>query len=52
MVSADFVARAGYNGLFRGKRIIIPGSLNKILVFINIFLPRQFVSRIIMSLNK
>lgn len=52
MVSADFVARVGYKGLFRGKRIIIPGNLNKILVFINIFLPRQFVARIIMNLNK
>jgi short-subunit dehydrogenase len=30
--SADFVARAGYAGLMRGKPVIVPGFLNKVVV--------------------
>jgi short-subunit dehydrogenase len=30
--SADFVARAGYDGLMAGKRVIVPGFMNKVVV--------------------
>lgn len=30
--SADFVARAGYEGLMRGKPVIVPGLINKVVV--------------------
>ena len=30
--SADFVARAGYDGLVRGKPVIVPGFINKVAV--------------------
>jgi short-subunit dehydrogenase len=30
--SADFVARAGYDGLMNGKSVIVPGFINKVVV--------------------
>ncbi len=47
MMSAEAVARAGYRGLIRGRRIIIPGWLNKISVFSTRLLPREVTSRMI-----
>jgi short-subunit dehydrogenase len=39
--SADAVAEAGYRGLRRGKRVVIPGMANRLMVSIMRFLPRN-----------
>ncbi len=38
--SAERVAREGYDGLMRGKRLVVPGSVNKVVAFLPRLLPR------------
>jgi short-subunit dehydrogenase len=38
--SADRVARDGYAGLMRGKRVVVPGSANRVAALVARFLPR------------
>ena len=40
--SAERVAREGYEGLMNGKRVVVPGSANKVLVFLPRLLPRRW----------
>jgi short-subunit dehydrogenase len=42
-VPAASVAEAGYRGLMRGKRLVIPGFGNKILAFLPRVAPRQWL---------
>lgn len=46
-MKAEPVARIGYKGLMRGKRLIIPGVKNKMFVQAVRFLPRQMITAII-----
>jgi uncharacterized protein len=46
------VARAGYDGLMRGKRIVIPGALNKALVQGLRLTPRRLVTRIVRTIQR
>jgi short-subunit dehydrogenase len=48
---ADFVAQAGYDGMMRGKRIVIPGVLNKIGVQSLRIAPRRAVLRTVRRLH-
>ena len=41
--SAERVARDGYNGLMRGKRVVLPGSANKAAALLAQLLPRGLV---------
>lgn len=41
--SAGRVAREGYDGLIRGKRVVVPGSANKGATWLARLLPRRFV---------
>jgi hypothetical protein len=41
--SADRVARDGYDGLMRGRRVVVPGSANKVAVLLPRLLPRGLV---------
>ena len=41
------VARIGYKGLMRGKRLIIPGMKNKVFVQAVRFMPRKLITAII-----
>jgi short-subunit dehydrogenase len=41
--SAGRVAQEGYDGLMRGKRVVIPGSNNKLAAFFARLLPRRLV---------
>lgn len=45
-MSSKIVARAGYKGLLKGKRIVIPGLLNKMIVFSVRLLPRNLMIKI------
>ncbi len=52
MMSAQAVAEEAYKGFMKGKEIIIPGVSNKFLVYSSKLLPRKFVHKIIMKVNK
>jgi uncharacterized protein len=52
MQSAEEVALAGYEAMMKGKAIVIPGSLNKIMVFVTRFLPRQFIVRSVRKIQE
>jgi short-subunit dehydrogenase len=43
--SADFVARAGYDGLMAGRRVIIPGFMNKVVVLLDRLWPGSMQAR-------
>jgi short-subunit dehydrogenase len=38
------VVREGFDGMVKGKSVVIPGMLNRILVFLLRFSPRNFVT--------
>jgi len=41
--SAAYVAEEGYRGLLRGKRVIVPGTANKLVPFITRIVPRPLL---------
>jgi uncharacterized protein len=41
--TAEEVAEAGYEGLMRGRRVVVPGIANKAVTMISRLLPRRFV---------
>jgi len=45
--SAERVAREGYDGLMRGRRLVVPGTENKITVFLPRLLPRALTLRFV-----
>jgi short-subunit dehydrogenase len=45
--SAEDVAEAGYRGLMQGRRTIIPGLLNKLLVLLIKLFPRRLVMAVV-----
>jgi short-subunit dehydrogenase len=51
MPSAADVARVGYRAMWRGKRVVVPGLLNRMLVQSVRLSPRRLVSRLVRSLN-
>ena len=52
VMTAAAVAKAGYAGLQRGKTIIIPGFMNKMLAYSVRFTPRQIILAIVGWLQK
>jgi short-subunit dehydrogenase len=50
--TAESVARAGYQGFLRGKRIVVPGLVNKLAVQSNRIGPRRLVARVAGKINK
>jgi len=51
-MSAVDVAKIGVKQFLRGKKIIIPGFMNKLVAFANRFSPRFLVRKIAASLNR
>jgi hypothetical protein len=45
--SAEEVAEAGYRGLMRGQRIVMPGLANKLITVLVRVLPRRFLLRLV-----
>jgi short-subunit dehydrogenase len=45
--SAQTVAKAGYRGLMRGRRMVVPGLANKLVAVAVRLLPRQWLLRIL-----
>jgi short-subunit dehydrogenase len=50
--TAASVAKAGYDGFIRGKRIVIPGLMNKLAVQSNRIGPRNLVTKVAGKINK
>jgi hypothetical protein len=50
--TADRVARDGYNGLMRNRRVVVPGSDNKVTALLPRLLPRGAVLRIFRTMQK
>lgn len=46
VLSAERVAREGYDGLMAGKRVVVPGFANKLVTFLPRLLPRGAVARL------
>lgn len=46
VMNAESVARAGYAGVMRGKRMVVPGVLNQVLPLVIRFSPRAMVVRV------
>ena len=51
MMDADVVARAGFRGLMRGKRVVIPGLMNKLTAKLANFVPTGITTRIVRKIN-
>ena len=47
VMDAKTVAEIGYKALMKGKRIVIPGTINKLSLFIMKFMPRKMVAGIV-----
>ncbi len=41
------VVREGFDGMIRGRSVVIPGMLNRVLVFLLRFFPRDFVTAMV-----
>ncbi|MFN6513359.1 MAG: SDR family NAD(P)-dependent oxidoreductase [Nostoc sp. CreGUA01] len=52
MMDAQTVAEIGYRGLMKGKTIVIPGFINKLLAKIVRFVPRKLVTKIVRSMQE
>jgi short-subunit dehydrogenase len=52
IMKATDVARAGFAGLMKKKKIVIPGLINKLLAFTVRFTPRSVITLITRSLNQ
>lgn len=52
VTTAGAVAEAGYAGMMRGDRIVVPGAANKILAQANRLAPRALMTRIMRGLNE
>jgi uncharacterized protein len=52
IMDAETVANIGYQALMKGKTIVIPGLINKILAKIIRFIPRNLVTKIVRSMQE
>jgi short-subunit dehydrogenase len=46
MMEAAEVAKAGYRGLMKGKRVVIPGKIDSLNIFLTRFFPPRFLTGI------
>jgi short-subunit dehydrogenase len=47
--SAETVAQAGYRGLMQGQRVVVPGLVNKLIVFLIRIVPRRMLLKAVDS---
>jgi short-subunit dehydrogenase len=45
--SAEHVAEAGYRGLMKGRKLVVPGAVNRVAVALSRFVPHAILLRII-----
>ncbi len=46
-MEAKTVAEIGYNGLIKGRRVVIPGAYNRLQMFLARFTPRKILAKIV-----
>ncbi len=46
MMDAMTVAQAGYDGLMAGRRVVVPGMMNKVMTSLMPFVPRKLLLRV------
>jgi uncharacterized protein len=51
MMDAAVVARTGFRGMTRGKRVVIPGVLNKVMSTLANFVPTRLTTKIVRKIN-
>jgi hypothetical protein len=51
-VSPAYCAMAGYRGMMKGKRIVVPGFLNRAVIALSRFSPRGAVARVVGEMQK
>jgi len=51
-MSAEAVARAGFDGLMKGKTIVVPGFRNGLITKMVRFFPRKFIARMVAEMQK
>jgi uncharacterized protein len=51
MMDARIVAEVGFRGLMRGKRVVVPGFLNKLTSTLAKFTSAQFAAKIVRKVN-
>ncbi len=52
VMKAEDVARIGYQGMMKGKRVVIPGFRNQLIIFLQRFLSRKYVTKLAGNLTK
>jgi len=52
VMEVEPVAQAGYEGLMRGKRVVVPGAFNQLVPLANRLLPRRWMAEIVKSLQR
>jgi short-subunit dehydrogenase len=45
--SAEHVAEAGYRGLMQGKALVVPGTLNRVVIALSRFVPRAVLMGVV-----
>ena len=50
--SAERVAQDGYDGLMRGRRVVVPGSANRAAVLLARLMPRRLVSWVLRTVAR
>lgn len=51
MMSVEEVAEAGYRALMRGRRVVVPGTMNRLGAFLVRLTPRGLNARVVAKLN-
>ena len=51
-MDSETVARAGYEGLMRGKRLVIPGVMNRLFTQVVRFAPRRLVTKLVRRIQR
>ncbi|MBY0460399.1 MAG: SDR family oxidoreductase [Gemmataceae bacterium] len=52
LVKADAVGRAGYRAMLAGRRVCVPGLMNRLQVFSLRFLPRRVVTAVVKRMSR
>ena len=51
LMSAEKAARIGYRGFMKGKRIVIPGILNRLMTPVAKAMPATWTAKIVRKIN-
>ncbi|MFG0330054.1 MAG: SDR family NAD(P)-dependent oxidoreductase [Phycisphaerales bacterium] len=52
MMDAAKAARIGYDGLMNGRRVVVPGAMNRMMAQSNRFAPRRLVTKIVRRIQE